>query len=173
MLMGSSSGRSIQKVAVFDFDGTSIDGQSGGALHQVPPVPRPHVPAAGLRLIWWGVRYKLHLPYRQDEARELVLGALSEMSAPPDRRAHGAFPRPRVLRPRYRSQALEELARCRESGMVCLLVSATFDAIAAQATRIMGFDGYAATCMERDSHGHYTAPWTARLWRAPRSTARS
>lgn len=155
MLMGSSSGRSIQKVAVFDFDGTSIDGQSGALFTKYLLFHGLMSPQRALRLIWWGVRYKLHLPYRQDEARELVLGALSEMSAPQIDELMVRF-HDEVLRPRYRSQALEELARCRESGMVCLLVSATFDAIAAQATRIMGFDGYAATCMERDSHGHYT-----------------
>ena len=154
-LMGSSSGQPITRVAVFDFDGTSISGQSGALFTRYLLFRRLMSPPRALRLIWWGIRYKLHLPYRQDEARELVLGALSEMSAPEVDELMVRF-HDEVLRPRYRPQALEELARCQGEGMVALLVSATFDAMAAQAARIMGFDGYAATRMVRDAQGNYT-----------------
>ena len=154
-LMGSSSGQPITRVAVFDFDGTSISGQSGALFTRYLLFRRLMSPPRALRLIWWGLRYKLHLPYRQDEARELVLGALSEMSAPEVDELMVRF-HDEVLRPRYRPQALEELARCQGEGMVALLVSATFDAMAAQAARIMGFDGYAATRMVRDAQGNYT-----------------
>ena len=154
-LMGSSSGQPITRVAVFDFDGTSISGQSGALFTRYLLFRRLMSPPRALRLIWWGIRYKLHLPYRQDEARELVLGALSEMSAPEVDELMVRF-HDEVLRPRYRPQALEELARCQGEGMVALLVSATFEAMAAQAARIMGFDGYAATRMVRDAQGNYT-----------------
>ena len=154
-LMGSSSGQPITRVAVFDFDGTSISGQSGALFTRYLLFRRLMSPPRALRLIWWGIRYKLHLPYRQDEARELVLGALSEMSAPEVDELMVRF-HDEVLRPRYRPQALEELARCQGEGMVALLDSATFDAMAAQAARIMGFDGYAATRMVRDAQGNYT-----------------
>ena len=154
-LMGSSSGQPITRVAVFDFDGTSISGQSGALFTRYLLFRRLMSPPRALRLIWWGIRYKLHLPYRQDEARELVLGALCEMSAPEVDELMVRF-HDEVLRPRYRPQALEELARCQGEGMVALLVSATFDAMAAQAARIMGFDGYAATRMVRDAQGNYT-----------------
>ena len=153
--MGSSVAQPIRRVAVFDFDGTCIGGQSGALFTEYLLFRRLMSPQRALRLIWWGIRYNLHLPYRQDEARELVLGALSEMSAPEVDELMVRF-HDEVLRPRYRPQALEELARCQAEGMVALLVSATFDAMAAQAARVMGFDGYAATRMVRDSRGNYT-----------------
>lgn len=68
-----------RKVAIFDFDGTIVDGQSGALFttyllrHGIMRLPR------ALHLGWWGLRYKLHLPYRQSEARELVFGALADL----------------------------------------------------------------------------------------------
>ena len=153
--MDPSSTQRTYQVAVFDFDGTSIKGQSGALFTTyllrsgVMSLPR------ALRLGWWGIRYKLHLPYRQGEARELVLGALNDRTADEVDSLMVRF-HDEVLAPRYRAQALEEVARCREAGMVTLLVSATFDAIAAVAADRMGFDGFVATKMERDDHGAYT-----------------
>ena len=149
------SERKVQGVAVFDFDGTSIDGQSGALftryLHQ------GHLMSARrlARLVWWGARYKLHLPYRQDEARELVFGALAGRSAAEVDALMGRF-HDEVLAPLYRPQALEEVARCHARGLVVLLVSATFEPIAALGARALGADGFVATRMERDAAGGYT-----------------
>ena len=153
--MASSAGREKRRVAVFDFDGTSINGQSGSLFTEYLLLHGMLSPSRALRLIWWGIRYKTHLPYRQDEARELVLGALSGRSATEVDALMARF-HDEVLRPRYRPQALAEVARCREEGMVTIIVSATFDAIAAEAERTMGVDGHVATRMERDGRGVYT-----------------
>ena len=68
------------QLAVFDYDGTCIDGQSG-ALFSLYLFRHNYLGVAtGLRLGWWGARYKLHLPYRQDEAREVIFSALSHYS---------------------------------------------------------------------------------------------
>ena len=143
------------QVAVFDFDGTSIRGQSGSLFTRYLFFNGRMSVLRLLRLAWWGIRYKLHLPYRQDEARELVFGALRGVAAADVDRLLERF-HDEVLGPRYRERALEEAARCRERGMVTLLVSATFEPIAAVAARRMGMDGFAATRMERDAHGSYT-----------------
>lgn len=153
--MGSGIDRPIQRVAVFDFDGTSIRGQSGALFTEYLLSHRELSPSRTVRLIWWGIRYKLHLPYRQDEARELVLGALSERSAAEVDELMARF-HDEVLLPRYRPQALAEVRRCHERGMVVLLVSATFDAIARRAAETMGMDGYVATRMARGADGNYT-----------------
>ena len=124
----------IKQIAVFDYDGTCVDGQSGSLFtaylftHGMMRLPR------ALRLLWWGARYKLHLPYRQDEARELVFGALGEMS--PER--------------------IAEVARRRAEGCVTLLVSATFDVIAGAAAEVLGVDAVLATQMQKDASGRYT-----------------
>lgn len=147
--------RDIQPVAVFDFDGTSIGGQSGALvtcylfMHGYMSLAR-----AG-RLLWWGVRYKLHLPYHQDEARELVFGALCGRSSEEVDAILAQF-HDEVLNPLYRPQAIEEVRRCHEQGISVLLVSATFEPIAAIAAKRMGVDGFAATRMARDAQGRYT-----------------
>ena len=67
------------QVVVFDFDGTVIAGQSGFLFAAY--LYRQHISSLmrTIRLAWWGIRYKFHLPQRQEEARELVMGALTEM----------------------------------------------------------------------------------------------
>lgn len=147
--------RKVHGVAVFDFDGTSIDGQSGSLFTRY--LFRSHIMSLRslVRLIWWGVRYELHLPYRQGEARELVFGALEGMSA---REVDALMERfhDEVLAPLYRPRALEEVRRCHERGLVVLLVSATFEPIATLGAKTMGADGFAATRMKRDATGGYT-----------------
>lgn len=153
--MESSAASTKKKVAVFDFDGTSVRGQSGLLFtrylfwhHMMPP-------RLLAKLCWWGIRYKLHLPVRQDEARELVFGALSGLTSEEVDAIMRSF-HDEVLKPRYRPQALAEVRRCRDEGIVTLLVSATFSSMAEVAARDMGFDGFVATQMERDENGRYT-----------------
>ena len=153
--MQSITGHEVQRVAVFDFDGTSIEGQSGSLLTRYLVGRRIMSLRRLARLTWWGARYKLHLPYRQEEARELVFGSLAGMGAPEVDALLRSF-HDEVLAPLYRPRALEEAARCHGRGLVVLLVSATFEPIAALGARTLGADGFVATRMERDSSGRYT-----------------
>lgn len=153
--MQQSTQRQKRRVAVFDFDGTCIGGQSGALFTTYLLLSRRMSLVRALRLGLWGARYKLHLPHRQDEARELVFGALRELSAAEVDDLMVRF-HDEVLAPRYRPRALEEIARRREEGCVTLLVSATFDVIAQVAGRSLGTDGTVATKMARDASGHYT-----------------
>ena len=145
----------IRQVAVFDFDGTSVDGQSGSLFttwllgHHIMRLPR------ALRLGLWGVRYKLHLPFRQSEARELVFGALLDRSPEEIDQLMLQF-HDEVMVPRYREKAMAEVTRRNVEGCVTLLVSATFQPIADAAAKDMGFDAAVATLMEKSSDGHYT-----------------
>lgn len=143
------------RLAVFDYDGTIIDGQSGSLFSRYLLARRLISIRTGNRLLWWGARYKLHLPYRQDEARELIfrdLGAHSrEEALGIMRRFHDE-----VLVPLCRADAREEIRRRHDEGCVTLLVSATFQEIAREAAEDLGFDGYAATRMELDANGRFT-----------------
>ena len=147
--------RETRGVAVFDFDGTSIRGQSGSLFTRYLFRNRIMSPRSLARLTWWGVRYKLHLPYRQAEARELVFGALAGMSSEQVDALMARF-HDEVLAPRYRRRALEEVQSCRAQGLAVLLVSATFEPIARRAAQMMDADGFAATKMARGADGAYT-----------------
>lgn len=151
-----STSDSIKKIAVFDFDGTVISGQSGLLFsayllrRHLSSVPRT------LKLMWWGVRYKLHLPQRQEEARELVVGALTQYSIEFANAVMHDFHR-EVIEGMYRPQALEEVRRRQAEGCCVLLVSATFEPIAELAAKKLGVDVFLATKMQVGADGHYTS----------------
>lgn len=143
------------ELAVFDYDGTIVDGQSGSLFSR-------YLLSRGLlslrtasRLVWWGARYKLHMPYRQDEARELIFRDLGRLGPERTQAIMHQF-HDEVLAPRYRKDALAELARVRERGCVTLLVSATFQGIARVAAEALDMDGFAATRMQVDAAGNFT-----------------
>ena len=143
------------RLAVFDYDGTIIDGQSGSLFSRYLLSHGLISVRTGSRLLWWGVRYKLHLPYRQDEARELIFRDLGRRGHDEALRIMRAF-HDEVLRPLYRADAAAEVRRRHEEGCVTLLISATFEEIARLAAEELGVDGFAATCMECDASGAFT-----------------
>ena len=142
-------------IAVFDLDGTLINGQSGSLIslyllsRKVVSVPR------ATRLAWWGARYKLHLPQRQDEPREVIIAALHDRTPEEIRQTMRDF-HDEVMVSRYRSEGVREVARRKEEGCVTLLASATFRDVAERAAEFLNMDGYVATEMQRDASGDYT-----------------
>lgn len=142
-------------IAVFDYDGTCIDGQSGSLIAAWLTRNGYLSPYSVVGLAWWGIRYKLHLPLRQERARELIFRDLGKRSPEEVDRIMVTF-HDQVLRPRYRKIAIEEISRRKQEGCLTLLVSATFEPIAREAAKILGVDGFAATRMELDERGKYT-----------------
>lgn len=143
------------ELAVFDLDGTCIDGESG-LLFSTWLLSRRSVSLIdAARLLWWGIRYRTHLPHRQQEPREILIRALNKRH--PDRIAElmGQF-HDEVLLPRYRAEALDEVRRRKDEGMVTLLATATFYEVAEKAAAHLGVHGFIATESERDEEGGYT-----------------
>ena len=134
----------IKKIAVFDFDGTVISGQSGLLFSAY--LLRRHLSsiARTLKLVWWGVRY------------ELVVGALTQYSVEFANAVMHDFHR-EVIEGMYRPQALEEVRRRQAEGCCVLLVSATFEPIAELAAEKLGVDAFLATKMQVGADGHYTS----------------
>ncbi len=151
----SYSDKHPARLAVFDFDGTIISGQSGSLLARYLFSRGYFSPAKTFRLSWWGIRYALHLPKRQAESREIIFAALNERGSDEIARLMGDFYE-KVLTPRYRSHAVDEVRRRHDEGCITLLVSATFQEIAERCAHDLGFDGFIATDMERDAQGNYT-----------------
>jgi len=142
-------------LAAFDYDGTVISGQSGKLIAFWLLRSGYLTTGVAIRLALWGIRYKLHLPYRQDEARELIFRDLKAMDSDSVRRLMADFHHD-VLKARVRPQAVRELGRRKAEGCICLLVSATFEPIASEVCHYLGFDGYVATEMEMDETGFFT-----------------
>jgi HAD superfamily hydrolase (TIGR01490 family) len=143
------------RLAVFDFDGTCINGQSG-SLFATYLFRHGYLGAASvLGLSWWGLRYLIHVPHRQEEAREIILRCLSALSADQVDQMMVNFHN-EILVPRYRREAIQEVHRRHKEGCITLLVSATFQPIAKCAAEHMGMDGVMATEMLRNADGHYS-----------------
>lgn len=142
-------------VAVFDYDGTCISGQSGSLISKWL-LKRGDLSAhATVGLVWWGARYKFHLPYRQEHSRELIFHDLEDLSTSEIDALMVEFHN-EVLVPLYRQRAADEIALRRAQGCATVIVSATFDPIAREAAMLLGADGYVATQMEQDALGNYT-----------------
>lgn len=143
------------RLAVFDYDGTAISGQSGSLfswyLFRNGYISVP----TGLRLGWWGLRYVLHLPKRQEEAREVVFSAFAGRTPEEVRRVMRRF-HDEVLDSRYRPAAMAEVQRCKEEGCLTMLVSATFSDIAQAAGDKLDVDVVLSTRMELGPDGRYT-----------------
>lgn len=153
--LGATEGADCARIAVFDLDGTLLDGQSGTLVLRYLLQHRLISGKAGSKAAWWGIRYKLHLPYRQSEVREIIFEELRTL--PPDRVCaimHDFHEE--VMVPLYRADGVAELRRRREAGEFVIIVSATFDAIAQAARAYLGADAALATLMERDETGRYT-----------------
>lgn len=144
-----------KRLAVFDFDGTCIDGQSGLLFFEYLLKHGYLSMSSTLRLAWWGFRYEFHLPHRQEEAREAIFTDLDRYDTAQVRGIMRDFHN-EVLLKKYRPRAMEEIRRRHEEGCVTLLVSATFLGIAQEAYAHLGTDGLVATQMERNDHGGYT-----------------
>ena len=56
-------------IAVFDFDGTVINAQSGTQFTKYLLLKHYIGPIIAFKVIWWGLRYTLHLPIDQDRVR--------------------------------------------------------------------------------------------------------
>lgn len=144
-----------QSVAVFDLDGTCISGQSGTLISLWLLRFGYLSPRVACGLLWWGIRYKFHLPYRQERSRELIFESLGKYS-PDEIDAIMVEFHNEVMVPRYRRSAIEQIGRLKEMGCDVVIISATFEAIAREAASFLGVDGFVATKMERDERGFYT-----------------
>ena len=142
-------------LAVFDFDGTCIDGQSGSLISTYLLRNGFLSPLDTIRLAWWGARYKMHLPHKQEVPRKILLGALNRRM-PEDISRIMVEIHDAVLVPRYRKQSFAEVRSRKDEGMVTLLASATFLEVARCAADHLNVDGFIATKMERDQTGAYT-----------------
>lgn len=143
------------RLAVFDFDGTCISGNSPVLLVRHLAVKRELRPSVVLRILLWAAAYKLHLPQSESWVRGLVFSAFEGEPATEVDEFLRRFYDERIDQ-LFRPAAEEALRRHAEQGDVVLVVSATFEPIIQQAMLRRPFSQGIATRMRVAADGTYT-----------------
>ena len=143
------------RIAVFDFDGTSIDGNS-------PVLLVSHLLKHGmlgkrvtLRILLWAAAYKLRLPQNEASVRSLVFTAFRGRPAAKVDAFLAEF-YDECIAPLFRPQADAAMRAHAEAGEVVLVVSATFEPIILRAMEHHPFQYQVSTRMRTADDGTYT-----------------
>ncbi len=143
------------RLAVFDFDNTLIDNQTGIIFTRYL-LDRGYVSHATVaKVIGWGAKYFVRLPVEQRRVREYIFSELTDLT-PADLAELSKDFHDRVLVAHYRTDALRELEKLKRRGFKTLVASATFQEIVEDVADYLGMDGAVGTIMAVDSTGHYT-----------------
>lgn len=140
-------------VAAFDLDGTIFDGESPVLFVTRLLDGRPLNLLGAVPIIWWGLRYKLHLPYGAGEARLRAFPQLARFSREDvDALCDRLFVK-RVA-PRLRRDAVSLVERYRRAGVRVVIVSASFEPLVASVARALGVEQLSTRLVVSD--GRYT-----------------
>ncbi|MBQ3301857.1 MAG: HAD-IB family hydrolase [Eggerthellaceae bacterium] len=143
------------QVAVYDFDNTSIEGSSPSWLVNRLIFERRISPITSLKIGFWGLAYKLHLPQNESWVRGQVF------------KAFAGKPREEVdsylrtfydgyIEPRFRPAAHESMQKHVDQGHTVIVVSASFEPIVLRAMELHPFSGQVSTRMKIAKDGTYT-----------------
>lgn len=146
-LIDTSQFKQPVSVVAFDFDGTIINGQSGVELVKYLCGKRIMSPARVLKILLWGIRYKLRLSCQQSEVREDIFSLFKNDPLDQVNKLMLDLHDERLL-PLYRKDALRLIERLKEEGCYLLMVSAAFMSLAMPAAERLGFHGLLATRMQ-------------------------
>lgn len=142
-------------VAVFDFDGTSVNGNSPVLLVWYLTKLRMLPASTIARIMGWGVRYKLRLPQNEAWVRGLVFSAFEGKPV----REVDAFLMEfydKKIDALFRPEAEAAMLDHRAAGDTVLVVSASFEPIVQRAMRFRPIDGQTSTRMKATERGLYT-----------------
>lgn len=141
------------RLAVFDFDGTSLTGNSPVMLVRHL---RKHLRKSVLaRIIAWGLAYKLRLPQNEAWVRGLVFSVFRGLPVSKVNELLWCFYAEKVA-PRFRASAHERMQQHIDCGDIVICVSATFEPIIAAAMTEHPIMFGIATRMAENVDGTYT-----------------
>lgn len=144
------------KLAVYDFDGTSINGSSPTLLVAHLARQKNISLITIWRILLWGAAYKLHLPLRQEHARELVFTAFRGKSKDMVDAYLVDFYRNHIAQ-RFRPAAARNMKKVAASGDVVMIVSASFEPLIIEAVKEHPYISYQiSTRMATDANNVYT-----------------
>ena len=142
------------KLAVFDFDGTCLDGSSTVRLVGDLLFSRKLGIGTGLKIGIWGLKYKLHLPQDESWVRAKVWKPFIGHPAPDvDLWLRDYYDR--VVERIWRSGASEAIAKHQKQGLTVMIVSASFEPIVMQACSRHGIEHQVSTRMHVREDGTY------------------
>lgn len=150
-----SADRDRKRVAVFDFDGTSMNGNSPVILVRYMTLRGMLRPSVVLRIGLWAAAYKLRLPQSESWVRGLVFSAFEGKPADEVDRFLTEF-YDRKIEKRFRPAAEAEMRRLSREGIDVVVVSATFEPIILRAMEFHPIKYQASTRMKVAEDGTYT-----------------
>ena len=154
MQTASRNGEGPVRLAAFDFDGTSLDGNSPVMLVKHLAKLRMLNPTVLLRIGLWAAAYKLRLPQNEAWVRGLVFRAFAgKPKAEVDAFLHDFYDD--CVAPHVREQARQAMDAWHEQGVTVICVSATFEPIIERAMRDLPFDYQISTRMKVNYDGTY------------------
>ena len=143
------------RLAVFDFDNTMIDGQTGVIFTRYL-LDHDYITRWNTaKVIGWGAKYFVRLPVDQHRVREYIFDDLKGMTEDEFRAIAKDF-HDRVLTECYRSDALETIAARQREGCVTIVASATFVEVVDEVAGHLRLDGAVGTHMELNERGRFT-----------------
>lgn len=143
------------RLAVFDFDGTSIDCNSPVMLVSHLARRRMIGKRITLRIALWGLRYKLRLPQNESWVRGMVFSAFEGKPAAEVDAYLARFYEDNIAK-RFRPEAAETMRRHAEEGIVVVVVSATFEPIIIRCMQDHPIQYQISTRMKVAEDGTYT-----------------
>jgi len=147
-------GKPVQ-LAVFDFDGTSISGNSPVLLvrhlHSFRMLSWPVI----IKIMLWAGAYKTRLPQKESWVRGLVFTAFQgKPKEEADRFLYNFYDE--KIEQLFRREAKAAMQAHIDEGCVIILISATFEPIVVRAMDFHPFDHQISTRMHVDETGSYT-----------------
>lgn len=144
----------IFHIAVFDFDGTCIRGNSPVMLVKHLVFSGKLNPWVVLRIIWWAIRYKFHWPQNECSVRSLVF---KPFKGKPKSEVDAFLEQYGVenVAHRFRPEAHKTMASHVRAGHVVLLLSATFEPILRDIAPRHPIQYQVSTRMRVDHQGNY------------------
>ena len=149
-----AAGAPVQ-LAVFDFDGTSISGNSPVMLVRYLMQHDMLENSVVLRILLWAAAYKLRLPQNESKVRSLVFTAFEGRSAEEVDRFLADFYDERIAL-LFRPEADAAMRAHAAAGDTVVVISATFEPIILRAMELHRFSHQVSTRMRVDEAGCYT-----------------
>lgn len=145
----------VAQLAVFDFDGTSIEGNSPVMLVSYLARKRMLRKRVVFKIALWGLRYKLRLPQNESWVRGQVFSAFEGKPVKEVNEFLAHFYE-EVVAQRFRKEASDVMVRHAREGMDVVVVSASFEPIVVRAMQDHPFQFQISTRMKVAPDGTYT-----------------